>query len=89
VSARRLTLVVRHNKIKSERRIIMPHGAKLASKCFAENLADYVNLRTEGEKNNLYNGLRALAEEVEAISLKLHVVDGKLDLIIQGLSHSH
>lgn len=66
----------------------MPQGARLASKCFAENLADYVNLQTEGEKNNLYNGLRALAEEVEAISLKLHAVDAKLDLIIQTLSRS-
>jgi hypothetical protein len=66
----------------------MPQGAKLAAECFAENLQLFANNQTQPEKYNLYNGLRALSEELEAVSLRLHAVDTKLDLIIQTLSRS-
>jgi len=59
----------------------MSKGAKLAVECFAENLQDYVNRQTEGEKYNLYTGLRAMAEEIQALSLSVGTIAHELNSI--------
>jgi hypothetical protein len=62
----------------------MSRDAKLASECFAENLEDYVE-ETDGEKHNLYKGLRALADALAGLSQAVRSVDAKLDLITQKI----
>jgi hypothetical protein len=59
----------------------MSKGAKLAVECFAENLQDYVNRQTEGEKYNLYTGLRVMAEEIQALSLSVGTIAHELNSI--------
>jgi hypothetical protein len=60
-------------------------SSRLAAQCFEENLADYVKPQTDGERYNLYNGLRALAEAVDSVDRRIQNVDAKLDLIIQKI----
>jgi hypothetical protein len=63
----------------------MSSGAKLASECFAENLQHYVNRQTDAEKYNHYNGLRALSEEVAALSLSVGTIANTLNSLAQRM----
>lgn len=66
----------------------MSTNAKAAVVCFSENLQDYVNPQTNGEKHNLYMGLLSMAQELEALSSHAHRLDDKLDQLIQALNRS-
>lgn len=64
-----------------------PNG-KLASSCFLENIQLFANPQTEPEKYNLYRGLAAMAEIVEAAHLQLYSIETRLDSIAQEIRKS-
>jgi hypothetical protein len=49
-----------------------------AKKCFADNFDRYANPTTHPEQFNLYKGLHALAEALEAIESELSSVSTRL-----------
>jgi len=61
-----------------------PNG-KLAATCFLENIQFLGCPPSDPEKYNLYNGLRVMAEQVEALHLQLHNVQVQLDSIASSL----
>ena len=49
----------------------MSQNLDTAAKCFLENFQLFGNAQTEPEKFNLYNGLRALAEGMREIEMRV------------------
>ena len=52
-------------------------SASFAAKCFTENLDRFANSKTEPEKFNLYNGLRALAEAIANLEQEVRLLQGR------------
>ena len=57
---------------------------KLASTCFLENLKNFGSHQTQPEKHNLYKGLVAMAETIEALLQTSRRVEVQLNSIIRG-----
>ncbi len=60
---------------------------KLGAACFSENIQLLGDIQRHKEKGNLYNGLRAMAETLEALTHAIRRIDQRLDLIDKNLKN--
>jgi len=58
---------------------------KLGAACFLENKRLFSNHETQAEKYNLYTGLAAMAETVEALLQNVHTLEARLNSIAQKI----
>ena len=58
---------------------------KLGAACFSENVNLFGDPKTQPEKYNLYRGLTALSETVEALYHAVHNIERQLNSINQKL----
>jgi hypothetical protein len=59
----------------------MSTGTHTAQKCFGENIQLFAPAKTQPEKFNLYQGLRALAEAIESLESRIAQIEKTLQVI--------
>jgi len=64
--------------------MILPE--KLGAACFSDNVTRFSDFATEPEKYNLYRGLTAMAETIEALLQHAHTIEKQLTQINQKLN---
>ena len=60
---------------------------KLGAACFQENLDLIGDIQQNPEKGNLYIGLRAVADSIEALTLSVRNIDQRLNQIERNLEN--